>query len=227
MDDNTNDIDVYFKKFTATREKTYFELLYKALFKNLFKISYAITKREVESEDIVSEIFLKLWKNNSLDSIKNITAYLNTAVRNKSYDWLKSAQYKKESSSLGKEFKLFNKSQNEDQPLDILILKEMVERLDKAMLEMKGVKKEVFELIRYEGFTYQKAADAKGISIKTVEKYMKENLAILDKYKLPNSRKKRRPGNKKDSINLIAVTVFYEVINFFNFFSKKRRVNFR
>lgn len=218
MNDNIKDANIYFRKFITTRKEAYFELLYKALFKNLFKISYAITKREVESEDIVSEIFLKLWRNNSLESIKNITSYLSTAVRNKSYDWVKSAQYRNELTSSGKELKLLNRSQNEDQPLDILILKEMVERLDRAMLEMKGIKKEVFELIRYKGLTYQKAADEKGISVKTVEKYMKENFAILDKYKLPNSRKKRGSGNKKDGVNLIAIAVFSEIMNFFNFF---------
>jgi len=55
--------------------------------KLIYKISFAITRDKEDAEDVVQEVFEKLWKSrDSLTSVLNVEAYIVTIARNKALD---------------------------------------------------------------------------------------------------------------------------------------------
>jgi RNA polymerase sigma-70 factor (family 1) len=56
----------------------------------LYQLSFSITKNKQVSEDISQEVFLNLWSHKEqLTTIKNLKAFIGTAARNLSIDYLR------------------------------------------------------------------------------------------------------------------------------------------
>jgi RNA polymerase sigma factor (sigma-70 family) len=72
------------------------EKAFRMLFKNhrakLFNYIFKLTKSRVAAEEIVMDVFLKLWEGRSLLSeLDNFNAFLFAIARNKAYDFLRKA----------------------------------------------------------------------------------------------------------------------------------------
>ena len=67
----------------------------------------------------------------------------------------------------------------DESPLDYVLSRELIERVDKAVKELPSQYKRVFELSRYKNLTYAEISEEMGISINTVKLYQKKALAQL------------------------------------------------
>ncbi|MBS1631471.1 MAG: sigma-70 family RNA polymerase sigma factor [Bacteroidetes bacterium] len=65
----------------AKSEQWAFEAIYSRYFRQLMSAAYIRLKDQQQSEDVVQNVFLKLWKNREQLTINNLAAYLNVAVR--------------------------------------------------------------------------------------------------------------------------------------------------
>src|SRR5690348_1945405 len=74
----------------ARRDEASFERVFKTHFKNLHAYACSITKEEAAGEEVVQNVFVKLWERSEALSITgSVAAYLYRAVYNESLNYLK------------------------------------------------------------------------------------------------------------------------------------------
>lgn len=156
--------------------ETEFEQLFKEHFKSLYAYAYTIVKEETAAEEIVQNVFYKIWEKNKQPDIQtSVKAYLYKAVYHDSLNYLKHlkvrAQYKS---------RVMHEQKDAGVPASgKLLLKELEEKLRDAMNGLPEQCRTIFQLSRFDGLKYQEIADQLGISPKTVENQMGKALKLL------------------------------------------------
>lgn len=167
--------DQQFLKELILGENSGLESLFKKYYTFLVRFSLQIVKKEDAAEDIVQEVFIKLWdKKDTLEGVQNIKAYLFQATKNSSLNWIKSKKNNNDSIDLV-EFSHDSGNNIEEQ----LAFEETQDKINKALSLLPEKCREVFLLSRNEGKSYKEIADDLSISIKTVENHMGKALKIL------------------------------------------------
>jgi len=160
----------------ARRDEASFEQVFKTHFKNLHAYACSITKEETVAEEVVQNVFVKLWERSEALSISgSLPAYLYRAVYNESLNYLK---HQKVRSAYGQHVVHTMKNETEHGGKK-LQLKELEGRLAEAMNDLPEQCRTIFQLSRFEELRYREIADRLGLSIKTVENQMGKALKIL------------------------------------------------
>ena len=158
------------------RDGKAFEQVFKTHFKNLHGYAISILQDEVMAEDMVQNVFYKVWERSEHINISGpIAAYLYRAVNNESLNHLK---HKKERA----EHQMFvvHKGETGQGPAsDTIQLKELQAKLREALQELPEQCRTVFQLSRFESLRYREIAERLGISVKTVENHMGKALKTL------------------------------------------------
>lgn len=136
-------------------------------FIRLNQFATTIVKSELLAEEIVIDVFLKLWENGkTLETINNIETYLYISVRNKSINVLKKEQKFHFDILEDSHIQLvdYNPSAESD-----LIEHEMFSALNEAVMQLPSKCKIIFKLIREDGLNRNEVAQVLNISVKTVD----------------------------------------------------------
>lgn len=157
------------KAFERLFRKYYVLLCYEAR-------SYIIEKHIIE--ELVGDVFRWLWENrSSLEITTSVRAYLIKATHNACLNYLRKNQPEQiELEDVNEKNTLFSLDES---PLDYLLSKELIERVNKAVKELPPQYKKVFELSRYKNLSYTEISEEMGISINAVKLYQKKALAQL------------------------------------------------
>ena len=151
-----------------------FRELFIAYHKNLRLYAFTIVKNEMLAEEIVQNVFCRLWENGSGGLDKVTQAYLYKAVYNESLNQLKSAKIK-----AGHHARMQQMNETIESTHDRTDLRQLSERATKALNSLPEQCRTIFQLSRYEQLKYREIADRLGISVKTVEAQMSKALRIL------------------------------------------------
>jgi RNA polymerase sigma-70 factor (ECF subfamily) len=171
--DNT---DSYLIESLVQQDEAAFEQVFKTHFKNLHAYACTILKEETAAEEVVQQVFVKLWERSKGLSISgSVAAYLYRAVYNESLNHLK---HQKVQSHYQQHIHHTMKNEN-DAAGKKLSLKELEDKLSKALNELPEQCRTIFQLSRFEELRYREIADRLGISVKTVENQMGKALKIL------------------------------------------------
>jgi len=176
-----------------------YTLLMNNYYKNLCGYANLFTKDPSKSEDIVQNVFVKLWVyRKKIDSNIPIKRYLHKSVYNEFID-----QYRKNKSIISLEEKHL-KAINTVIDNNSFDIEQLMTRVNNEIEKLPGKCKRVFILNKKEGLTHDEIAEYLQISIKTVEghitrafkilnqklgKKIKSILIILFDFKLTNSIK--------------------------------------
>lgn len=152
---------------------------FEAAFKNHFKAlhAYAITiiRDDAMAEEIVQNVFYKLWKNRETIEInQSLQAYLYRAVYNDSLNHLKHEKVK----ATYRSYAAYSMSHS-DNATDKTKMRELEQKLDEALKELPEQCRTIFQMSRFEELKYMQIADRLGISVKTVENQMGKALKLL------------------------------------------------
>lgn len=163
------------EQLLAQNEKA-FETVFKRYYKALHAYAFAIVKEEDLAEDIVQQVFFRIWQNaGNLRIQSSIAAYLYRSVNNESLNHLKHQKlvvaHQKETAPHMKE--------ERDSAAGKILNKELEEKIREALNALPEHCRTVFQLSRFENLKYQEIADRLGISIKTVENQMGKALKML------------------------------------------------
>ena len=165
-----------------------FDQVYELYSHKLFSFVFKILKNETEVDDIVQEVFVKIWESrHKLEDYKLLNSYIFTIAYNNSIDLIrkrisnnKYVEHLKNSATIN--FAPSIISQIEFNELNI--------HVGKLIANLPDRQKQVYLLHREEGFTYPEIAKKLRISKNTVEnhmvkalKYMRKN---IDNYVLIN-----------------------------------------
>ncbi len=118
-------------------------------------------------EDVLQEVYLKLWENRDEIEIQYIKTYLFHAAKNRVLNHLRDEQ--------NRHYLLenwFNQQQQEKQGKECYDLEQFTTLLYKAIEQLPEKCREIFLLSRQEKLTYKQIAEKLDISVKTVEAQM-------------------------------------------------------
>jgi RNA polymerase sigma-70 factor (family 1) len=147
---------------------------YKELFllyhKRLVSFSSTITHSKESAEEVVSDVFMKLWTNRkALAVVENFHLYIYIITKNLSINRVLKEK-KQESFSLD-ETAVSVKNVYAD-PEQLLITAEMQKRITAAIQQLPRKCQLIFKLIREDGLKYKEVAELLNLSLKTVENQM-------------------------------------------------------
>jgi RNA polymerase sigma-70 factor (ECF subfamily) len=152
-----------------------YENAFKTHFNGLHAYAYTIVKDDMAAEEMVQNVFYKLWKNREKITIsQSVASYLYRSVYNESLNYLKHLNVKKAYQSYAA-----RTMDNINNAAEKLKLKELEVKLDQALKELPEQCRTIFQMSRFEELKYMEIAGKLGISIKTVENQMGKALRIL------------------------------------------------
>ncbi len=159
-----------------------FEILYRRFYPRLYNFSLKITGEVSVSQDMVHEVFIKLWENRSnLDG--NIHgALLFKMTRNMCFNFLKHQKVVENKSIYLKNIRqweeLYRIEFVKDDPY-ILIEKELEDQFQEIVNDLPERCREVFILSRVNGMKNREIAMELNLSLKAIEKQITYALRIL------------------------------------------------
>ncbi len=159
-------------------DTTAFELLFKYYYPGLVVFASNIVINKDEAEELVQDFFVRLWENrHSLKSDNPLKNYLFTSVKNRSINFLKSVQVKR---NVIEELKRQMESEMRYNP-DIYTDTELQQKLKLAFTKLPPRTAEIFTLSRFKGLSNDEIALALELSKRTVETQISNALKILRK----------------------------------------------
>lgn len=155
---------------------TVFEDVFKSHFKNLHAYACTIIKDDVMAEEMVQNVFYKIWERKAHLTIQtSLTAYLYRAVYHESLNYIKHLKVKTAYQS----YATARMNEQSDNAEKKVLLGELEERLRTALQELPEQCRTIFQMSRFEELKYQEIADRLGLSIKTVENQMGKALRLM------------------------------------------------
>jgi RNA polymerase sigma-70 factor (ECF subfamily) len=150
--------------------KAYKEL-YLLMFDSLFRFSRSFVKSDQVAQELVSDVFIKLWQIRSqLATIDNLKPYLFGITKNFSLNYLAKA-----SKNLSIQLSDIDLEQMDIEsliefksPEDLYISKETIKNIVKAIQELPPQCQLIFSLVKVDGLKYKEVAKLLDISVFTV-----------------------------------------------------------
>jgi RNA polymerase sigma-70 factor (family 1) len=144
--------------------------LYTSLYPSLFQFISGIIKSKQSSEEIVSDLFIRIWeKRKTLEEIRNLRVYCFVAARHMSINQLEKQKLHRVANIEYFKNQLIHPMPD---PEKSMISSEMVRRIHEAVEELPARCKMTFKLIKDHGFKYREAAEILQVSEKTIENQM-------------------------------------------------------
>lgn len=159
-------------------DKQSLEVLFRGMYMRLRNYANVLINDLQESEDIIQEVFLKLWAGrHDLDEKRSVESYLFVAVRNSCYNWLKHKRIRNDHARIMA--LVYLEDPGNPTPHDQLLAADIEKDLYKVLDHLPDQCRKIFELSRFEGLKYHEIAARLNISIKTVETQMSRALVKL------------------------------------------------
>ncbi len=171
-------------------DKNAFRELYEKFYPGLCVLACRYIQRQPVAEEIVQEVFLKLWENHKETEIReSLHSYLYACVRNSSLNYLKHLLVERKYNSgraeeLRRALNYFHFSQEDGS--SILIAEELQKNFEDALESLPPRCREIFLLHRKEGMKYSEIAGRLGISENTVQRQVSIALEKLRAILLPS-----------------------------------------
>jgi RNA polymerase sigma-70 factor, ECF subfamily len=149
--------------------KLAFDTLFRKYYTPLSRFAFKLNGSETSAEEAVQEVFINFWEHrHHLEISKAVISYLFQAVRNKVYE-----QFRKVQTRAKYEEEYASNIQEQDEPQESDLSNYEIACLVWAAVEQLPEKcREIFQLSRDEGLTYNEIAAHLNISNKTVENQM-------------------------------------------------------
>ncbi len=154
-------------KGIADRNQNTYRLLYEQFHVPLFRFAESYVCCPGIAEDIVQDVFIKLWENNKLKISKSLRAYLFFMTRNASLNYLRKIQIEDKKKLILMEAQVLSES------IEINMDEEISERIKTAIKELPEQCQKVYSLSLYGGLKYAEIAEEMGISINSVKTQMR------------------------------------------------------
>lgn len=153
-----------------------FEVLFKTHFKALHAYAITILRDEEEAEEIVQQVFLKLWEKRTTLTIEiSARAYLYKTVYHSCLNHLRDFKTR-----LKYQGEMHRMTDLHDRPASGRIeMNELQQHLNKALNELPEQCRTIFQMSRFENLKYREIAAKLNLSVKTVEHQMSKALKTL------------------------------------------------
>ncbi|HEY4149120.1 MAG TPA: RNA polymerase sigma-70 factor [Chitinophagaceae bacterium] len=158
------------QKIAYERDEQAYKQLFMFFYKDLYGFAHSLTRSPESTEEIVSDVMMKLWSmKDRLAEINHLRVYLFTAIRNASLNYL--SQHRNYTSwdldHLEPEHNiaLYN-------PEEILLQDELRQQIALVIKSLSPKCQMAYKLVREEGFSYKEVSHIMGISENTVDRHL-------------------------------------------------------
>ncbi len=156
--------------------KEAFEDIFVNYYESLYGYAFTILKNELFAEEIVSDVFYRLWlKKDTIKIDASLAGYLYKSVYNACMDKIR---HNKTREAFKRNF-LYRSTENILDAANEINAKDFEKKFYAALLKLPEQCRTVFQLNRMEELSYKDIAIRLGISVKTVEAHMSKALRRL------------------------------------------------
>lgn len=168
----------YLRQMKEEDSERAFHGFYNLCYDRLFRIACYYVKHEEWAQEIVLDVFMRLWEQRDrLPAVNNIEDYCFVLTRNASLNYLERENRR---AALSPE-PLPETGDEAESPESVLISEELFARYIKALDRLPERCREVFIRVREEKQSYAQVAEALGISVKTVDAQLQKAVTRLKK----------------------------------------------
>ncbi|RXK81447.1 RNA polymerase sigma factor [Filimonas effusa] len=161
----------------AAGDEAAFSLLFARFRDQLFAYLNKVTKSREVAEEVVLDVFVKIWRGRAaLTSVNNFEAFLITVARNCAIDFLRRAQRDK---VLQEQLRHAMPPVTADAADGGIIREHTRTAILAAVAELSPQRKMVFLLSREQGLSYEEIAARMDISAKTVANHLSSALQFI------------------------------------------------
>lgn len=134
----------------------------------LFRFALGIVGQTAEAEDVVQEVFIKLWNNRQqMENITNVEAWCITATKNLSIDKLRSKHQRMVPMSAG-----FDLHDHSATPYEAAVTHDVFDQVRALINRLPEKQRDIMQLRDIEGMSYQKIADTLNVPMDQVKVYL-------------------------------------------------------
>ena len=134
----------------------------------LFRFALGIVGQAAEAEDVVQEVFIKLWNNRQqMASINNVEAWCITATKNLSIDKLRSKHQRMVPMAAS-----FDLHDNSATPYEETVTHDVFDHVKNLMSRLPDKQRDIMQLRDIEGLSYQEIAEALNVPMDQVKVYL-------------------------------------------------------
>ena len=176
----------------ANDDKKALEELFNHYYPRLYQFSKSFLKIEDGIDDILQEVFIKIWNNRAqIRSLETFNPFIFTMTRNLLLNELRRGLNKQKvrdeiyKISVPEEYQSFEKIE----------YKELKDTVDQIVNNLPGKQREVFLLSRRDGLSHKEIAEQLNISTKTVEYHISQSISMIK--------------NKLNQLGLVSLLYFY------------------
>jgi RNA polymerase sigma-70 factor (ECF subfamily) len=150
-----------------------FEALYKRYWYQLYCVAYKQTASAQEAEELVQNLFEKIWRNRATLRVNNWGAFLTISIRNMAIDFHRQ-QAKKEQF-----LKNYRPTPTAASPEEELSREELQVLIDTHLHELPEKTQTIFRLSRYEHKSVKEIAGHMHLTEKAVEYHITKSIKLL------------------------------------------------
>ncbi len=160
-----------------------FDIIYKKYSRRLYGFVFRYIKQEADTEEIVQEVFIKIWQSrDKINIYSSFDSFLFTIAHNATVNLLKKriteqkyVEHVKSLQHIDETYEL----------TDEIHYKELMHKFQDLLNELSPRQKEIYQLSREEGLSHKEIAEKLGISVQTVKNHLVTALSFF-KNKLNN-----------------------------------------
>lgn len=160
-----------------------FDAIYKKYSRRLFGFVFRYVKQETGTEEIVQEVFIKIWQSReNINVYSSFESFLFTIAHNATVNLLKKRATEQK---YIEHVKSLQQIEDTYELTDEIHYNELKQKFQGLLNELTPRQKEIFQLSREEGLSNNEIANKLGISVQTVKNHLVTTLSFL-KSKLDN-----------------------------------------
>lgn len=152
-----------------------YEEIYNRYWDKLYGVAYHQLGSKEEAEQLVQEIFEKLWKQRHKWEIKYLGVYLVVSIKNLATNFIKSQiTFRKY-----QEYLIFEEIQQNYQGQDIVNYNDLAQAVESVMKQLPEKTAEIFRLSRFENQSNKDIAQQLNLTEKAVEYHITKSLKFF------------------------------------------------
>lgn len=186
----------------AAGDENAFNSLFRHLYLNLVHFSINITHSKPGAEEVVSDVFVKIWQQRQeLGRIEKLRVFLFVAVKNQSYNYLR------KNSNWSVELTEDNAAVliQDGNPEDDLAFRELQLKLHKVIEQLPEQCRLVYKLVKEDGLKYKEVAEIMNLSPRTVETQVYRAVKKIREVLLPDQEERRENTDAQYTGNAVVL----------------------
>jgi RNA polymerase sigma-70 factor (family 1) len=156
--------------------KDAFRLMFDEVGPKIYAFALSYLKNEFEAEELLQEVFLKLWEvRSSLDSSRNLKSFLFKICINLIYDFIR----RKNIEQVYLDYSEKNNPSSGDNTWHEVIYNDMLNNLQQLIAAMPEQRQRIFRMSKEDGLSNEEIADRLNLSKRTVENQLYRAVSFL------------------------------------------------